>query len=132
MKPKMQWSYLFKHWFATLLIAPFLIDLFFFIDSDNDKIGELLIDAYLVVVMMSLIFSLPTYAVYSIVFYYLKKKQFSIIFSKRILIAISVVGVFITFTLIFPNIYFIATLAYMLTSLLTGIFFKLEKLPAKS
>lgn len=82
--------------------------------------------------MMSLIFSLPTYAVYSIVFYYLKKKQFSIIFSKRILIAISVVGVFITFTLIFPNIYFIATLAYMLTSLLTGIFFKLEKLPAKS
>ncbi|SEH77031.1 hypothetical protein SAMN02927937_01334 [Paenimyroides aquimaris] len=132
MKSKMQWSYLFKHWFATLLIAPFLTDLLFYIDPNNHKIGGF-VEVYPIIIWLSFLFSIPTYAVYSIVFYYLKKKQFSLIFSKRILIAISVVGIFITFTLIFPDIYFPATLAYMLTSLVTGIFFKLEKrLPAKN
>ncbi|HLW40740.1 MAG TPA: hypothetical protein VKY82_00055 [Flavobacterium sp.] len=125
MKPKMQWNYLFKHWFATLLIAPFLSDLFFYITPDNYKIGGL-VSVYLVVLIMSLLFSLPTYIIYAAVFYYLKEKQFSLIFSKRILVAISVVGVFITFMLIFPDMYFPATLAYMFTSLVTGIFFKLE------
>src|SRR5690606_22152493 len=132
MKSKMQWSYLFKHWFATLLIAPFLTDLLFYIDPNNHKIGGF-VEVYPIIIWLSFLFSIPTYAVYSIVFYYLKKKQFSLIFSKRILTAISVVGIFITFTLIFPDIYFPATLAYMLTSLVTGIFFKLEKrLPAKN
>lgn len=42
MKLQMQWSYLFKHWFATLLIAPFLSDLFFYVNPSNAKIGGLL------------------------------------------------------------------------------------------
>jgi len=126
MNPQMQWSYLFKHWFATLLIAPFLSDLFFYVNPANVKIGGL-VSGYFVVFFMSFIFSLPTYIIYTAVFYYLKKKQFSLIFSKRILIVISVVGVFITFAFVFPNMYFPATLAYMLTSLVTGILFKLEK-----
>jgi len=127
MKPQMQWSYLFKHWFATLLIAPFLSDLFLYINPANNKIGGL-VSAYFVVVYMSFIFSLPTYIIYTTVFNYLKKKQFSVIFSKRILIAIAVGGIFITFTLGFPFMYYFPiTLAYMLTSLFTGIFFKLEK-----
>src|SRR5690554_3798025 len=125
MKPKMQWNYLFKNCFATLLIAPFLSDLFFFITPDNYKIRGF-VNVYLVVLINGLLFSLPTYIIFAAVFYYLKEKQFSLIFSKRILVAISVVGVFITFMLIFPDMYFPATLAYMFTSLVTGIFFKLE------
>lgn len=126
MKLQMQWSYLFKHWFATLLIAPFLSDLFFYVNPSNAKIGGLL-SGYFVVFFMSFIFSLPTYIIYAAVFYYLKKKKFSLIFSKKMLIAISMVGVFITFASVFPDMYFPVTLAYMLASLITGIFFKLEK-----
>src|SRR5690554_478496 len=126
MKLQMQWSYLFKHWFATLLIAPFLSDLFFYVNPSNAKIGGLL-SGYFVVFFMSFMFSLPTYIMYAAVFYYLKKKKFSLIFSKKMLIAISMVGVFITFASVFPDMYFPVTLAYMLASLITGIFFKLEK-----
>ena len=131
MKSQMQWNYVFKNWFGTLLIAPFLSDLFLYIDPANNKIGGL-VSVYFIVFIMSFIFSLPTYIVYTAVFNYLRKKQFSLIFSKRILIAISVLGIFITFTLGFPYIYFPATLAYMLTSFLTGIIFRLEKLPIES
>lgn len=126
MNPQMQWSYLFKHWFATLLIAPFLSDLFFYVNPSNAKIGGLL-SGYFTVFFMSFIFSLPTYIIYAAVFYYLKKKKFSLIFSKKMLIAISMVGVFITFASVFPDMYFPVTLAYMLASLITGIFIKLEK-----
>lgn len=58
-------------------------------------------------------------------FYYLNKCSF--VFLKRILIAISILGVFTTFSIVFPNIYFPATLAYMLTSLMTGMFYKFRK-----
>src|SRR5690606_33258681 len=127
MKPQMQWSYLFKHWFTTLLIAPFLSDLFLYINPANSNIGGF-VSGYFVVVYMSFIFSLPTYIIYNLVFNYLKKKQFSVIFSRNILIAIAVVGIFITYALGFPfKYYFPVSLAYMLTSLFTGIFFKLEK-----
>jgi len=127
MKPQMQWNYLFKHWFVTLLIALFLSDLLLHINPANNKIDGL-VNGYFVVVYMSFIFPLPTYIIYTAVFNYLKKKRFSIIFSKRILIVIAVVGVFITFTLGFPFMYYFpATLGYILISLFTGIFFKLEK-----
>ncbi len=74
MKEQIEWGYLFKHWFSTLLIAPFLSDLFFFVTPDNFKIGEFL-SVYPLVFVMSFIFSLPTYMIYAVVFHKLKKKS---------------------------------------------------------
>ncbi|WLD22858.1 hypothetical protein NU10_08985 [Flavobacterium dauae] len=89
MKPQMQWNYLFKHWFATLLIAPFLSDLFF---------------------------------------YFLKKETVAIIYSKIILIIIAAIGVILTFLTTFGlNDELPILLGYICASILTGIFFKLEK-----
>lgn len=126
MKEQIEWSYLFKHWFSTLLIAPFLSDLFFYINPVDNKIGGL-INGYFIVFIMSFILSLPTYIIYAAVFYHLKKKQFSVISSKKILIAISVVGIFTTFMLSFPGGYLHTALAYMFASLVTGILLKLER-----
>ena len=121
----MQWNYLFKHWFATLLIAPLLTDLFFYLSPIENSIGGFLIRGYWIVLVMSLIFSLPTYIIYAIIFYYLTKvdKSFNII--KITLILIAIVGIYVTFTLIFPPQYLVVTFAYILTSLLSGIIFKL-------
>jgi len=121
MKEQIEWSYLFKHWFSTLLIAPFLSDLFFYINPVDNKFGGL-INGYFIVFIMSFILSLPTYIIYAAVFYHLKKKQFRAIYSKKILIAISTTGVFITFMLSFPGGYLHTSLTYMLVSLVTGIF----------
>src|SRR5690606_64394 len=125
MKSKMQWSYLFKHWFATLLIAPFLYDFYVYVDMTDHYIGYLVGD-YPIVLIDSLIFSVPTFAIYTLIFHFLEEKAASITFSKIMLIGISVTGVLITFMgiglLDFPLI-----IAYMLTSLFTGIFFRLEK-----
>ena len=126
MKPQMQWSYLFKHWFATLLIAPFLCDLFFYINPTNYNIGGLT-GVYHIVFIFSFIASIPTYAIYALAFYFLKRENISLIFSKRILLIISMLGVLITFSTGFSTLSIPATLAYILTSLITGIFFKLEK-----
>ena len=126
MKPQMQWSYLFKHWFATLLFPLFLTKLLY-----NESI-ELLIIALIV----GFIFSLPTYAFYALVFYSLQEETISITRKKIILIGISVIGIALTFTLISGDlrcVFTYDTLIYMFTSLVTGIFFKLEKkLPTES
>ena len=126
MEEKIEGSYLFKHWISTMLIAPFLSDLFFYINPVDNKIGGL-INGYFIVLIMSFILSLPTYIIYAAVFYHFKKKQFSAIFSKKILIAISATGVFITFMLSFPGGYLHTALAYMLVSLVTGIFFNIKQ-----
>lgn len=125
MKPKMQWSYLFKHWFATLLIPLFLTKLLY------DSSIELLI----ITLIVGLVFSLPTYAFYALIFHSLQEETVSITRKKIILIGISVIGIVITFALISGDVRVVFTydtLIYTLTSLITGIFFKLEKLPAKS
>ena len=116
----MQWSYLFKHWFSTLLFPLFLTKLLY-----NENL-ELLIIALIV----GFIFSLPTYAFYALVFYSLQEETISTTRKKIILIGISVIGIALTFTLIsgdLRSVFTYDTLIYMLTSLITGIFFKLGK-----
>ena len=66
MEEKIEWSYLFKHWISTLLIAPFISDLFFYINPVDNKIGGL-INGYFIVLIMSFILSLPTYIIYAAV-----------------------------------------------------------------
>lgn len=127
MKPQMQWNYLFKHWFATLLIAPFLSDLFLYINPANSNIGGF-VSVYPIVFIISLIYSAPTYVVYALFFYFLKKETVAIIYSKIILIIIAAIGVILTFLTTFGlNDELPILLGYICASILTGIFFKLEK-----
>lgn len=131
MKPQMQWSYLFKHWFATLLIAPFLCELLIYIIPNFNNYGKL-IEFYSLILIGSFFLSLPTFVIYGLVFDVMRKRMVPIILAKRVLIFISIIGILLTFLIIQGKIYGVE-FAYALTSLLSGTLFKLgKKLTAKS
>lgn len=122
----MNWSYLFKHWLGTLFIAPIISELIniLFIPTSNKIVG--LVEVYPITIIFGFIFSIPTYIIYSIAFYFLGTKNVKIITSKLILITLSIIGIIISFSIAFNNREHEITTAYILASLATGIFFKLK------
>jgi len=120
MKASMQWSYLFKHWSATLIMPLLLTEI-----HHNYSI-ELLAIGFL----FGFVFSLPTYLFYAIVFQSLQKETISITVKKIILIATSTFGIIVTFALISGDLKGVFTydvFIYIITSVITGIFFRLGK-----
>lgn len=122
----MNWSYLFKHWLGTVFLAPIISELIniLFIPASNKIIG--LVEVYPITIIFGFIFSIPTYIIYSIAFYFLGVKNVKIITSKLILITLSIIGIIISFSIAFNNREHEITTAYILASLATGIFFKLK------
>ena len=121
----MNMLYILKNWFSILLVAPLLSDLI----NKNDKN----IDTYLNLTtffpftfFIGFIFSLPTYIVYIMVFNYLERKNVKLIYAKTILICITIIGIYISFYLVFndrePN----ACLSYILTSIFFGYFYNIK------
>ena len=120
MKTSMQWSYLFKHWSATLLLPLLLTKILY-----NESI-ELLTIGFL----FGFIFSLPTYAFYALIFKSLQEETISISLKKIILIGISVFGICVTFALMSGDLKGVFTydvFIYIISSLITGFFFRLGK-----
>lgn len=121
----MNWSYLFKHWFGTLLFAPFVFELFCIIsERSNSVVG--LIEVYPITFIFSLIFSAPTYILYGIIYFYLSKKEIAIKYSKTILILFTSLSILITFHIVFNARELYISFAYTITSIILGIIFKLN------
>jgi hypothetical protein len=121
----MNWSYLFKHWFGTLLISPFVFDILTMIVNTSNSMC-CLFEIYPFVVLFSLIYSTPTYLVYSLIYYVLAKKKVGICFSKLILLAYTTICILITFLIFFGEREFIISISYAITSILLGIKIKLN------
>jgi len=122
----MNWSYLFKHWFGTLLIGPIVSDIIAYLIIDNsDKIGGLT-GVYPIALLFGLIFSTPTYILYGIIYYFLAQKEIATKYSKIILILFTSLCIFSTFTIVFNAREFNICVAYAITSILLGFIFKLN------
>jgi len=120
---KMNWNYLFRHWFSTLLFVPIIFQ--FLENWDLNQLTAIgFLELFPAFLTLGLFFSIPTYILYSILYYYLAQLNFK--FSKLILILFSIVGIVITASIIggtmMPNV----SLAYCLSSIITGLFFKLN------
>lgn|SRR5690625_4407430 len=134
----MKWFFLFKHWISTLLIAPLLFFIYSFLAEDFSYISSYY-EEYFLFVVLGFYFSLPTYMVYAIAFYFLKKQNFSLKKTKTILLSIAFIGILLSFYVVFENSIFqleasllILEICYLLTSLGTGFLFNLgEKLTEK-
>lgn len=81
----MNWSYLFKHWTGTLLIGPIICDLSYYYTSNTNRIFGL-VEMFPFTLLFSVVFSIPTYAVYGFIFYFLMKKNTTETTSKMVLI----------------------------------------------
>jgi hypothetical protein len=122
----MNWDYLFKHWFSTILLGPIISQMItYFYDLDPHKIIGLL-EAYPISLLFGLIFSSPTYLFYGVLYSFLARKNINPNYAKAILILFSVAGVIVTTSIIKGSMMLDIAISYSITSIITGLFFKLN------
>ena len=121
----MNWSYLFKHWFSTLLVTPSLFDIINYCYTHTQTLFSFT-SILPVTFILGFPFSIPTYVVYGIIYNWLAKKNIKQHYSKIILISITIIGIVISFHLIFGTNDKNLPLAYSLTSIFFGIIYKLN------
>jgi hypothetical protein len=121
----MNWSYLFKHWFGTLIMSPIIAQIIDLLMNKNNQILNFY-ESFPLFLLFGLFFSTPTYLLYSILFYYLKYKNIKIVYAKIILISFALLGIIITFWLISGTLIYNGILIYCISSIITGTIFKIK------
>lgn len=122
----MRRTYLLGHWGLTLLFAPFTSQALQYIFLPNPYQISGLVEVYPIALAFSIAFSLPTFLIYLTCFYFLSKHEINPTISKLILIAISVIGVYITMTILKGSMSQDIAIAYSLTALMVGLLLKLK------
>src|SRR5438105_3640592 len=89
----------FRHWLASLTIAPLLLFIFKAIRSTIEYSGDTF-GLYIVFVAIGFLFSFPTFVVYYFLYLFLVKKRTSPLLIKIILDAEAILGMFITLKLL--------------------------------
>jgi hypothetical protein len=120
------WKYLIYHGFSTLMIAPFVVQLFMYLTLNNAHQIVGLVEVYPITLIFSLIFSFPTYLILLITDFLCLKKEFTDKQIKIILIVVTLIGIVITFYIIFKMRDLEVMFGYFLTSLATGLMIKLK------
>jgi len=124
---KIHWKYLLKTWLSILFIAPFLTDLLLVISRENSsKIGGLVYQLPITLIV-STIFSTPTFIILFITDYFLTKNKKDIRDIKFIIVCLTTAGTITTFLLFFGMQDFEITFAYTLIAFVATSFYKLEK-----
>lgn len=120
----MNWSYLFKHWFSTIFFTPIIHQIVLFFDNSSQFSISVFFELFFIFLILGFFLSIPTYLLYGLTYYCLVKINFK--YPKPILISLSVIGIIVTANNMngteMPNI----SLAYCITSIITGLFFKLN------
>ncbi len=127
----MKRSYLIGHWVLTLLIAPFTSQAIQYIWGTNPHQVVGLLEIYPISLIFSIFFSLPTFLIYLACFYFLSKHEVKWTLSKLILISVSVIGVYITMTIIKGRMSQDIEIAYSFTALIVGLTLKIRTIKVK-
>jgi len=122
---------MFTHWALTLLIAPFTSQAIEYIFGTNPHQVVGLLEVYPITLLFSIAFSIPTFLIYLTCFYFLSKQDINFAVSKFILIAVSVLGIFITQTIIKGSMSQDIIIAYSVTAIIVGLVLKLKEAKTK-
>ena len=120
-------KYIIAHWALTLLIAPFTSQAIDYIFGANPHQVVGLLEVYPITLLFSIAFSIPTFLVYLTCFYFLSKQDINFAISKFILITVSVLGIFITQTIIKGSMSRDIIIAYSVTVLIVGLVLRLKE-----
>jgi hypothetical protein len=123
----MKRSYVMGHLGLTLLLAPFTSQAIQYIWGTNPHQVVGLLEVYPITLLFSIAFSLPTFLVYVTCFYFLSKQNINFAISKVILIAVSVLGIYITQTIIKGTMSQDVIIAYSVTAIIVGLILRLRK-----
>jgi hypothetical protein len=127
----MRKKYIIGHWALTILLTPFMSQAIDFFFGENPHQVVALLEVYPVSLFFSIVFSLPTFLIYLICFYFLSKQEVTLVIAKLILIIISVLGIFITQTIIKGTMSNDITIAYSISSIIVGLALKLKETKTK-
>jgi hypothetical protein len=128
----MKRAYVIGHWVLTLLIAPFTSQAIEYIYGKNPHQVVGLLEVYPITLLFSIAFSIPTFLIYLTCFYFLSKQGVNFAVSKFILIAISVLGIFITQTIIKGTMSKDIIIAYSVTAIIVGLVLRLKDVKPKT
>jgi Sec-independent protein secretion pathway component TatC len=123
----MRRTFVVGHWALTLLLAPFTSQALQYILLPNPHRIAGLLEVYPIALIFSIAFSLPTFLVYLTCFHFLSKQNVNWRISKLILIAVSVIGICITMSIIQGSMSQDMAIAYSLTALIAGLLLKLKR-----
>lgn len=114
----MKWSFVFKHWLLTILVAPVLCVVVMRFTRGLWG-GTIVFDFMEMLLLYSLIFSIPVFLVCLLVFSILKNGERRAVTNKIVLIATAVLGMVITISLSSEDIadeivipYIVATICF--------------------
>lgn len=122
----MRSNYSLIHWVLTILIAPFTSQAIEYIWGKNPYQVVGLFEMYPITVLFSIMFSLPTFAVYLLCFFFLSKYNVHWITAKLTLIGVTVTGICITQLIIGGSMTKEIILAYGVTGFVTGLLCNLK------
>lgn len=122
----MKRSYPYTHWLSTLIVAPFVPTFANLIYQTKNDLVVSLLDVYPVTFLFSLFYSVPTFVVYYIAFYFLSRSHPQIILAKIILIGIAVLGITITQLLIKGSMSFTIVYSFSIAAIICGLLWKLD------
>jgi hypothetical protein len=120
-------SYVVGHWILTLFLAPFTSQTIEYIWGENPHQVVGLLEVYPIVLLFSIVFSLPTFFVYMICFNLLTKQNINFAISKVVLITVSVLGIYITQSIIKGSMSQDIIIAYSVTTIFVGLILRLRK-----
>ena len=127
----MKRAYVIGHWVLTLLLAPFTSQVIQYIWGTNPHQIVGLLEVYPITVLFSVAFSIPTFLFYLTCFYLLLKQDINFAISKVVLISISVLGIYITQTLIKGTMSQDIIIAYSVTAIIVGLVLRIRKSKSK-
>lgn len=127
----MRQVYVIKHWVLTLFLAPLTSQaIHYTLGTNPHQIVGLLV-VYPITLFFSLVFSLPTFLVYLACFNFLSKRDINFALLKVVLIAVSVLGIYITQTIIKGTMSQDIIIAYSATVIIVGLILRIRNTKTK-
>ena len=127
----MRKSFILLHWGLTILLAPFISQIIdYFIGNDPHQVAGLL-KVYPITLLFSIIFSIPTFLIYYLIFLLLAKSRINLLLSKIILITFTVLGIYITQRLIDESMSKDIIVSYSISSIFVGLSLRLKEIGRK-
>jgi len=123
----MKREYVIGHWVLTILLGPFTSQAIQYIWGTNPHQVVGLLEVYPITLLFSIAFSLPTFLVYLTCFYFFSRHHINFVISKVILIVVSVLGIYITQTIIKGTMSQNIIIAYSVTAIIVGLILRIRK-----
>ena len=114
-------EYAFKHWTFTLLIAPVFVLMYFHMSEGYGPLDLSAIGFYLMVLLCSVVLSIPTFICYCGIYYFLNRRRLGVQAIRPILIIVAMLGISITFLLLGGTLMMVMIGSYSLAAVIAGL-----------